>query len=517
MAPKRRKNPIGSANSRSPKKRQRQHQAPPAETFPIPERLQDVVERVGNKESLFRLMFPIDHLDGVHRLAWGLDRRADLVIVNLEFLQGENKSSGHARFCVHSSTDREKRSHRYTSTISDPSKCTNNPCSPRSTILTCVLSRELVGLLGRRGCRDLGTIYDRALECIDSDPTKRCLICGEEYEVKVYTPTACMGKCLETLDKWPLRARLSHLLSDTKVLDFMLCCIYTAVIGQQHPTVRHKYGTESSLLVGCPLPLDKIQATVDSFPKLSDELGMQQLVNSAARNGSHRRQLLSWLTLRLRGCIVSLTRDADFFLQGKGLEDSHQFMLLNSRLERQQKFNKEVKKVGVGSVAFHGAKAPRVFNIITDALRNMLSEPYAVMEAGIFYSDTPGYSCEYTEGDVPLQPWKQSQFSGKEWSVLFGVEVALSEIPFADMEHSTCNESTVMIRHVFLLPFLDSLSRTLSSEERWSFLQIDQGAMKKAHRALDLNRLSSRHIGLGAKEEPKGMAALPESQKDNNV
>lgn len=514
MPPYKRNHPVGSANSRSPKnKRQRQHQATVAETVPIPERLQEVVERVGDNRSLFKLRLPVDHLDGVRRLAWGLDRRADFVIVNLEFLQGENKSSGHARFCVHSSTDREKRSHQYSSTISDSIKCISNPCSPRSTILTCVLSRELFGLLGLRGCRDLGTIYDQALALIESDPTERCLICGNEYNVKVYTPTACLGKCLEMLDKWPLRARLSHLLSDTKVFDFMLCCIYTAVNGQQKGELHHKYGTESSLLVGCPLPLDKIQAVIDSFPKLSDELGVQQIVNSEASNGSHRKQLLSWLTLRLRGCIVSLTRDADFFMQGKGLEDSHQFMLLNSRLERQQNFDEKVSKVGVGSVAFHGAKAPRTFNIITDALRNMFSEPYAVEEPGVFYSDNPSYSYTYTFNDMYLRAWKQSQFSGREWSVLFGLEVALSEIPFKYYEHSTCEESTLMIRYVFLLPSLSSLpalqhqkpdeeleEQLLANEELWNFLEIDQSAMKKAYTVLGRNTLSSRHIGLGVKE-----------------
>lgn len=514
MPPYKRNHPVGSANSRSPrKKRQRQHQAPVAETFPIPERLQEVVERVGNNRSLFKLRFPIDHLDGVQRLAWGLDRRADSVIVNLEFLQGENKSSGHARFCVHSSTDREKRSHHYSSTISDSINCISSPCSSRSTILTCVLSRELFSLLGLRGCRDLGTIYDRALELIKSDPTERCLICGKAYNVKVYTPTACLGECLETLDDWPLRARLSHLLSDTKVLDFMLCCIYTAVDGQQNGRVRHKYGTESSLLVGCPLPLDKIKATIDSFPKLSDELGVQQIVNSEASNGYYRRQLLSWLTLRLRGCIVSLTQDADFLIQAEGLKDSHQFMLLNSRLERQQNFNERVSKVGVGSVAFHGVKAPRAFNIITDALRNMISEPYAVIEPGVFYSDNPSYSYTYTSSDMYLQTWKQSQFFGREWSVLFGLEVALSKIPFRDFEHSTCEESTLMIRYVLLLPSLSSFPTPLpkrpdesleeslaAAAELGDFLQIDQSAMKEAYAVLGRNTLSSWHIGLGVKE-----------------
>ncbi|KAG6353768.1 hypothetical protein INS49_005247 [Diaporthe citri] len=442
MAPCKRNNPVGSAISRSPKsKRQRQHRVPPAETYPIPDRLQDVVERVERKRSLFELKLPINDLNGVQRLAWGLDCRADLVIVNLEFLQGEDRSSGHARFCVHSSTDREKRTHLYSSTKNEASRCIENPCSPRSTILTCVLSRELFGLLGLRGCRDLEIVYDRAFELIKSDPTKRCLICGKRYEVKVYTPTACLGECMDTLEQWPLRARLSHLLSDTKVFDLMLCCIYTAVKGQE--VCPDQYETKSSLLVDCPLELAAIQPVIDSFTEISDELGLHRLVNSGDTRvaSSQKRRLLSWLALRLRGCIVSLPHNVDFFMQGKGLEGSHQFMLLNSRLERQQAFMEQAIKVDGGSVAFRGARAPRAFNIITDALRNMISEPYAVDAAGVFYSDSPGYSyCVHTPRDISLKAWKRSQFfgqAGQGWAVLFGLEVALSEIRFEDNEHST--------------------------------------------------------------------------------
>ena len=492
MPPQKRHNPAGSATS---SKRQRQHPAPSRETVAIPDRLQEVIDKIGGKRSLFELKFPLDDLDGVERLAWGLDQRAVSVIVRLEFLQGENKSSGHARFCVHSSTDPEKTSHQYSSTISDAGTCFANPCSPRSTILTCVLSRQLFGLLGLRGCRDLGTIYDRAIELIKSDPTERCLICGKKYEVKVYTPTACLGNCMDTLDRWPLRARLSHLLSDTKVLDFMLCCIYTAVEGQEE--CPDQYETKSSLLVGCPLGLDKIQPAIDSFPKISDELGLHQLLTSGKKRLSiSQRQLLSWLALRLRGCIVSLTQDADFFIQGQGLEGSHQFMLLNARLERQQAFMEERLKVDMGSVAFHGARAPRVFSIITDALRNMVSEPYQVSEAGVFYSDNPGYSYTYTQRDIQLKAWKQSWFFGQDWSVLFGLQVALPRIPFEDNEHSTRRESTLMIRHIFLLPAL-TFSRLPDPAHELYLLQIDQDAMKKAYEILEYRRLSSQHIGLG--------------------
>ncbi|KAL2282223.1 hypothetical protein FJTKL_11047 [Diaporthe vaccinii] len=515
MASRKRNSPVGSAISRSPEsKQQRQHQAPPAETYPIPDHLQDVVERVGRKKSSFELKFPINDLNGVQRLAWGLDRRADFVIVNLEFLQEEVKSSGYARFCVHSSTDREKRSHSFCVTKNEASSCIKNPCSPRSTMLTCVLSRELFGLLGLRVCRDLGTIYDRAFELIKSDPTERCLICGKQYKVKVYTPTACLGECMDKLEHWPLRARLSHLLSDTKVLDLMVCCIYTAVNGQE--VCPDQYGTNSSLLVGCPLKLAKIQPAIDSFPEISDELGMHQLVNSGHTSvvSSQKRHLLSWLALRLRGCIVSLPHDADFFMQGKGLEGSHQFMLLNSRLERQQAFMEQAIEVDRGSVAFHGARAPRAFNIITDALRNMISEPYAVDEAGVFYSDNPGYSyCVYTSRDIPLKAWKRSQFFGQGWSVLFGLEVALSEIPFRYSEHSTRRESTLMIRYIFLLPSCDPSKRHYLGDYM-DLLQIDQDAMKKAYDVLDRNALSPRHIGLGVRQETRSKPALPESQKD---
>lgn len=509
MARRKRNHPTGSAISSSPKsKRQRQHRAPPAETYPIPDRLQDVIERAENKSSRFELKFPINDLDGVQRLAWGLDCRADFVIVILEFLQGEDKSSGYARFCVHSSTDREKRLHSYSLTKNEASTCIQNPCSPRSTILTCVLSRELFGLLGLRGCRDLETIYDRAFDLIKSDPTERCLICGKQYEVKVYTPTACLGRCMDKLEHWPLRARLSHLLSDTKVFDLMLCCIYTAVTGQA--MCPDQYKTNSSLLVGCPLELDEIQPLIDSFPKISDELGMHQLVNSEKPHFAFsQRRLLSWLARRLRGCIVSLPHDADFFMQGKGLEGSHQFMLLSSRLERQRAFMKKVTKVDMGSVAFHGARAPRAFNIITDALRNMASEPYTKTDEGVFYSDSPGYSYTYTGGDIPLQTWKRSQFLDHGWSVLFGLEVALSEIPFRYNEHSTYIESTLMIRYIFLLP-----SKLVYPRHFTDLLQIDQDEMKKAYDVLDRNALSPRHVGLGVRQEARGKSALPESQKD---
>lgn len=120
MLPNKRNNLGRSGISRSSeRKRQRQQPAPVIEIFVIPDRLRDYVEVSVDRKSAFVLRFPIDDLDAVHRFAWGLDYRADSMIVNLEFLHSENKSSGHALFCGHSSTDREKRTLQYSPTIKD--------------------------------------------------------------------------------------------------------------------------------------------------------------------------------------------------------------------------------------------------------------------------------------------------------------------------------------------------------------------------------------------------------------
>lgn len=172
--------------------------------------------------------------------------------------------------------------------------------------------------------------------------------------------------------------------------------------------------------------------------------------------------------------------------------------------------------ISVWDVAFHGARAPRAFNIITDALRNMSSEPYVRTDNGIFYSGQPGYSYEYTSRDGPLRAWEKSQLSGRGWSVLFGLEVALAQIPFEFNEHSTDRESTMMIRYIFLLPSLKA-SHLVDSEDGFPLLQIDQNAMKKAYETLDQSALSSRRMGTDGKQAHRGMPGMPKNQEDTST
>ncbi|ROV89796.1 hypothetical protein VSDG_08601 [Cytospora chrysosperma] len=494
---RKRKNSTRSAASTKPPKRQKQASftaRPHNNSIDIPERLKYAITK--QDKGFYELNFPIASLNGLQRLAWGLDLRAEFVNVCLKFVDG--KTSDFVCFCVHSSTDNEDRQLRHRFCSSRGNDPIMTPCSPRSTILTCVLSRELYGLTGLRCGRDLAVIYEKVLQLIKSDPTKNCLICGrdfeKEFQVKLYTPTACSGDCMQKLDKWPLRARLSHLLSDVKTLDFLLCSIYTAVDGQK--SAPNLYGTKDSLLVDCPLKLDQIQPTIDSFPKLSDKLGMRDLLLSGSgKLKNSQRQLLSWLSIRARGYLVSLKPGAEFFAGRQSMKTCHQFMLLNSVLERQADFVKSIRKIGVGSVAFHGCKASRTFNILTDALRNMWGKSYVVEDRGIFFSDNPSYSFIYAAS--PPQPeglfraWKRSTFAGQSWAVIFGLEVAMSHIPFRYQECSTLNEGLLMIRYVFLVP-TDVPTFSHIDLQR----DIKQDVMKKAFRTLEESRLEQQQIGL---------------------
>lgn len=359
--------------------------------------------------------------------------------------------------------------------------------------MTCLLSRELYDLLGRRSCRSLAVIYDSVSAITKSvDPTTNCLICEKSFDVKIYSPTACLGECLREFEEWPLRARLSHLLSDAKSLDFLLCSIYTAVRGQQ--AVPHAYTSAESLLVDCPLELGQVQPAIDSLPPISDRLSMKDLLEEGDTKtlSTHRRKLLSWLPQRFRGCMVSLQPDAEHLLRDIVQEGCHQFMFLNSRLERHAKFARNIEKLDVGSVGFHGCKAPRTFNILCDALRDPSKLPYYREDTGVFFSDDPNVSRAYATGDGHFDTWKGSQFatqgSGEAatWVVVFGIEVAKKDLQFNHSETSTQDESLLMIRYVLLVPCGGTTRR----------LALNHDAMKKAYRTLGKAELTARHVGL---------------------
>lgn len=113
--------------------------------------------------------------------------------------------------------------------------------------------------------------------------------------------------------------------------------------------------------------------------------------------------------------------------------------------------------------------------------------------------------------NFPLQAWKQREFYGRDWSVLFGLEVALQRIPFRDNEHSTCIESTLMIRFIFLVP---PQNPVLGCSLGLYPLQTDPEAMNKAYEVFDRGNLSPQHIGLGVKQSLNDQPTLSEEHGD---
>lgn len=271
--------PAKVSKSRGPGKKPKQQlsskKVPKPQRVKIPDRLKHSIHE--SEHGFFELIFPVGHLDGLQRLAWGIDTRTESISVCLKFGLKNSQNSDHALFCMHSQTDdgspQLNSRHNFCSTKGDSVHAITKPCTSRSNIMTCVLSRQLHDLLGRRGCRKLDSVYDRISRTIKvKDPTTSCLICDKEFGIKIYTPTACLGECLTEFETWPLRARLSHLLTDAKSLDFLLCSIYTAVSGQKE--VPDAYNTDQSLLVDCPLKLAQVQVSQPST------VFLQSLINS---------------------------------------------------------------------------------------------------------------------------------------------------------------------------------------------------------------------------------------------
>ena len=142
-----------------------------------------------------------------------------------------------------------------------------------------------------------------------------------------------------------------------------------------------------------------------------------------------------------------------------------QFLLLNINLKRQAAFEKELAKAdtATGSSAFHGTANENVFRILREGL---VVSP----ELGeVFYSDLSYVSAKYAmaRSDTrrqTLRVWKNSAW--KNFSVLFGVEVASKNIRFMYNEHSSRQEG-VMVRYIFLLPF-DQVLKCPTGDAFWS-------------------------------------------------
>lgn len=197
---------------------------------------------------------------------------------------------------------------------------------------------------------------------------------------------------------------------------------------------------------------------------------------------NQRRQLLSWLCSRFHGCIVSLPAAADFHVPGFG--DTHQFLLLNSQMSRQEKFSHKIEKLPTshGSVAFHGTSSFSALNILTEGLK--------VQNRGIFFAPRPQISLGYSARNAAagyLSPWKRSVFGEAKYLVLFGCEVSQHNIPWRqDHESSTLDEASIMIRYIFLYP----VSVVAQAPSRATV----ERTMLDAYKALNTGKMKLRNL-----------------------
>lgn len=173
MPPRKRQVPQKTVDQPASSKRRKQPQKSSKGShgtqITIPNRLKDAITKA---QGYFELDFPLASLNGLDRLAWGVDSRAEFVVVCVKFSPKNETNANYGHFCVHSSTDGEDRgarhSHHFCSTKKEGKHAVTTTCTPRATILTIVLQRELFRLLGDRGCRKLDVVYDKISDIIHS-------------------------------------------------------------------------------------------------------------------------------------------------------------------------------------------------------------------------------------------------------------------------------------------------------------------------------------------------------------
>ncbi|KAK2069911.1 hypothetical protein P8C59_004454 [Phyllachora maydis] len=311
----------------------------------------------------------------------------------------------------------------------------------------------------------LQKIHDTVLSILESDPRKCCIICEKAFGkgVVMWRATVCSAACQVRLTAWPLAVRLSPLLLDAAVLDFLLCCAVSrdstsASYGSNPTTVFKSQANEWTL------SQDETQKLVDGFPALRDGMCASELEahdsSSASAEGTgssgipdrdrlklrtaqiHRAQLLGLLASWFQGCIISAPPGLQ--TAWAKTHGAREFIMLNAKLARETAFVRAREGYGgrVGTRAFHGTPSPLLLSILGDALR--------VSGSGVFYADQPSYSVPYMRG-CGLGSWAKSRFKDG-YTVMFGLELTGPRKPHANGESHTRLESDLAIRQIFMIP-----------------------------------------------------------------
>ncbi|KAL8369984.1 hypothetical protein RB595_000377 [Gaeumannomyces hyphopodioides] len=298
---------------------------------------------------------------------------------------------------------------------------------------------------------------------VRSDPGRACAVCGASFgDIKLWRPTPCSAPCKARMQKEvPLEVRVSPLLVDYRVLDFLLACAYSFV--PEYPSVwwhawpQHPPPMHESLELWS---WGKMAQVLESFQAIDGSSTLGSIVDSGtAQSRRDRKAVLSWLSTEFQGCLVSASAHAtvEYIHKDAGIRPVHQFILLNSTLEREIEFK---KKQNPGLSVFHATPAFNIFPLLMDGLRSMPTPRggRGIYFAGSFRTSSYGY-----QKGVFFRPWPQSIFAsfGGRPELVFGAEYrgtmakvgpyiinAWSDARLA--EYHTYDQSDIALRYVFL-------------------------------------------------------------------
>ncbi|KAL8359339.1 hypothetical protein RB601_007913 [Gaeumannomyces tritici] len=331
----------------------------------------------------------------------------------------------------------------------------NHGCEALDNFLIYSVSKRLhaaawkKGRLSHRGFSETKAA-DLVVRVVRSDPGRACAVCDKSFGggVKLWRPTPCSAPCkVRMREEIPLAVRVSPLLVDYRVLDFLLGCVYSCCCSPPESVARPS-----------TLSWAGVNRAVKYFPAMDDSSIPRSVVNfSTARARQEREALLSWLATEFQGCLVSASSAATvkYITEDAGIEPATQFILLNSTLEREAAFQKRQTS---GLSVFHATPAYNIFPLVVDGLRRRPGGASGISFAGSFETSSLYYQKGY-----PFRPWPRSIFAGSKGQpeLVFGAEVrgviagfgldinnAWSNRPHA--EDSTLDQSQIALRYVFL-------------------------------------------------------------------
>ncbi|KLU87221.1 hypothetical protein MAPG_06223 [Magnaporthiopsis poae ATCC 64411] len=361
-----------------------------------------------------------------------------------------------------------------------------NTGAPLDNFLTYGISRKLHDKTARRQGRRRPLLNENFVKgvagliegIVHSEPGRKCAVCDKAFDggVKLWRPTPCSAACKDRMRKeFPLEVRVSPLLVDHLVLDFLLACAYSMIPrGWDDDMNPSRRGQD----VATDAPNQWNFCWAPKVPKSLGHLGWSEMIKAVASfpaiDGSstlativgtdgcrqEREAVLSWLSTEFQGCLVSASQRAtvDYIRQGAPIKPLHQFIILNSTLKREMasKQNKEHKIPGVS--VFHATPAYNILQLVMEDLRIIDNGRGAIFFAGSFATS----SCGYQRGYI-FRPWPNSVFASVEGchELVFGAEfrgeLASKSLEYINTwsdqswsEWYTASELAIILRYVFL-------------------------------------------------------------------